>query len=46
MAPEEREEADQFADWLLRVGEGLADGDGPGLLRLPQAYCVPPDSEG
>jgi ATP-dependent DNA helicase PIF1 len=45
MTPEEREEAEQFANWLLRVGEGLTDGDETGLLRLPQDCCIPPDSE-
>src|SRR5262249_3629123 len=44
MTPEERNEAEQFAAWLLRVGDGLTDGDEAGYLRLPQEYCIDPDS--
>lgn len=45
MTPEEVEKAEQFADWLLCVGEGLTDGDETGLIRLPHECCIPPDSE-
>ncbi len=45
MTPGEIEEAEQFAHWLLRVGDGLTDADEPGFLCLPQGCCIPPDSE-
>jgi ATP-dependent DNA helicase PIF1 len=45
MTPEEKEKAEQFASWLLRVGEGLTDGDEEGLLCMPEECCIPPDSE-
>lgn len=45
MTPEEREKAKQFANWLLRVGEGLTDGDDGELLCLPKELCIPPSSE-
>ena len=44
MTSEEVEKAEKFADWLLRVGEGLTDGDEEGLIRLPQECCIPPNS--
>src|SRR5262249_55984738 len=37
--------AEQFANWLLRVGEGLTDGNEAERLCLPEEYCIPPDSE-
>jgi hypothetical protein len=45
MTPEEKKKADEFASWLLRVGEGHTDGSEPGLLKLPQECCIPCDSE-
>ena len=45
MTPQEREEAENFAAWVLRVGNGLTDGDEPGLLRLPEEFCIPPNQE-
>jgi hypothetical protein len=45
MTPQEREEAENFAAWVLQVGNGLADGDKPGLLRLPEEFCIPPNHE-
>jgi hypothetical protein len=45
MSPQEREEAENFAAWLLRVGDGLNDGDEPGLLQLPEEFCIPPNAE-
>jgi hypothetical protein len=45
MASEEADEAEQFANWLLRVGEGLRDGGEADLLRLPQDCCISLDSE-
>jgi ATP-dependent DNA helicase PIF1 len=41
MTTHEQEQAKWFAKWLLDVGEGLADGDEPGLLRLPKQCCIP-----
>lgn len=45
LTPEERMKAEQFADWLLRVGEGLTDGNDTGLLCLPEECCISPNSE-
>jgi hypothetical protein len=45
MTPHERDEAEHFANWLLQVGEGLTDGDEPGLVRLPEQCCIHPTSE-
>jgi len=45
MSSQEKKEAEDFAKWLLDVGEGLTDGDEPGFLQLPQKCCIPPDSD-
>jgi ATP-dependent DNA helicase PIF1 len=45
MTQDEKDKAEQFAAWLLQVGEGLTDGDEEGLLCMPQESCIPPDSK-
>ena len=45
MTLEEREEAEQFPSWLLRVGEGLTDGEIPLLVMFSGTvfYAGPDD---
>jgi hypothetical protein len=45
MTPEYRIQAEEFAAWLLKAGEGLTDGDELGCIRLPPNLCLPPSAQ-
>lgn len=46
MLLEEQREAEDFSDFLLRVGEGLMDKTPDGLLTLPEECCTSPSKNG
>src|SRR5688572_5657971 len=44
MMIDEQKKAEDFADWLLRVGEGLTNGTPDGFLTLPEECCIYPEN--
>jgi PIF1-like helicase len=44
MTMDERKKAEDFAEWLLQVGEGLSDGPPDELLTLPEECCIHPEN--
>src|SRR5688572_15183152 len=44
MTIDKQRKAEDFADWLLRVGEGLTDGTPDGFFTLPEECCIYPEN--